>query len=395
MLRLRARIGITAIVATAAALVTVLLLTLPGLRGAARAEQVAVRAGSAGAAGGSAGAARVGRRARTSRRVDGAGGPGAAATCTRGSPSSLPDGRRDRGLRRVGTGAASRWRTISSDRRSRTRCGRGTARRCAAAHTVADDLVYAAVAVRQGPSAGRGAGGAAAARRARAGATVAARGHRRGVAGVRDHGAAVDGPLVLAGAVRSTSVMDAARQFAAGQPGRAQHAVPRTDELGELARILNRSADQLQERITEIARDRGARGRDPVRDGRRHARGGPRGVVLLANQALLRRAWACAIQSATTSSRRCASAGWARCWSVLRTGEHRMPGDGAAPPARALYALTGVPFPGDEARRRRGAHVPRRHRAAAAGPACAATSWPTRRTSCARRSRPSAASWRR
>ena len=57
----------------------------------------------------------------------------------------------------------------------------------------------------------------------------------------------------LAGPLRE--VMDAARRFAAGDLA-ARSRVSRTDELGELARILNRSADQLQGRITEIARDR-------------------------------------------------------------------------------------------------------------------------------------------
>jgi len=50
-------------------------------------------------------------------------------------------------------------------------------------------------------------------------------------------------------------VMDAARRFAQGDL-QARSRVRRGDELGELARIVNRSADQLQERITEIARDR-------------------------------------------------------------------------------------------------------------------------------------------
>jgi two-component system, OmpR family, phosphate regulon sensor histidine kinase PhoR len=57
----------------------------------------------------------------------------------------------------------------------------------------------------------------------------------------------------MAGPLRQ--VMDAARQFAAGNLS-ARSPVARNDELGELARILNRSADQLQQRITEIARDR-------------------------------------------------------------------------------------------------------------------------------------------
>ncbi|HSD30196.1 MAG TPA: ATP-binding protein [Vicinamibacteria bacterium] len=51
-------------------------------------------------------------------------------------------------------------------------------------------------------------------------------------------------------------IMEAARQFAAGNLS-ARIRVRRDDELGELARIINQSADQLQSRMAEIARDRG------------------------------------------------------------------------------------------------------------------------------------------
>jgi two-component system phosphate regulon sensor histidine kinase PhoR len=57
----------------------------------------------------------------------------------------------------------------------------------------------------------------------------------------------------LAGPLRQ--VMDAARQFAAGDLN-ARSRVDRADEIGELARILNRSADLLQERLTDAARER-------------------------------------------------------------------------------------------------------------------------------------------
>jgi len=50
-------------------------------------------------------------------------------------------------------------------------------------------------------------------------------------------------------------VMETARQFAGGNLS-ARIRVRRDDELGELARIINHSADQLQERMAEIARDR-------------------------------------------------------------------------------------------------------------------------------------------
>jgi len=52
-----------------------------------------------------------------------------------------------------------------------------------------------------------------------------------------------------------TEIMDAARQFATGNLA-ARIRVNRSDELGELARILNQSAEQLTGRLTESARDR-------------------------------------------------------------------------------------------------------------------------------------------
>jgi two-component system phosphate regulon sensor histidine kinase PhoR len=50
-------------------------------------------------------------------------------------------------------------------------------------------------------------------------------------------------------------VMEAARRFAAGDLT-ARARVSRTDEVGELAGIIDHSADQLQLRLTEIARER-------------------------------------------------------------------------------------------------------------------------------------------
>jgi two-component system phosphate regulon sensor histidine kinase PhoR len=57
----------------------------------------------------------------------------------------------------------------------------------------------------------------------------------------------------LAGPLRA--VMDSARRFAAGDLT-ARSRVSRRDEVGQLARILNSSADALQQRLTENARDR-------------------------------------------------------------------------------------------------------------------------------------------
>ena len=80
-------------------------------------------------------------------------------------------------------------------------------------------------------------------------------------------------------------IMTAARQFAAGNLA-ARIRVHRSDELGELARILNQSAAQLQERLTENARDR-ARSEailTAMEDGVLGV--DHKGVVLLANNAL-------------------------------------------------------------------------------------------------------------
>jgi two-component system phosphate regulon sensor histidine kinase PhoR len=54
-------------------------------------------------------------------------------------------------------------------------------------------------------------------------------------------------------------MMEAARQFAGGNLA-ARIRVRREDEIGELARIINLSADQLQGRMAELARDRARTG---------------------------------------------------------------------------------------------------------------------------------------
>jgi two-component system phosphate regulon sensor histidine kinase PhoR len=81
--------------------------------------------------------------------------------------------------------------------------------------------------------------------------------------------------------------MDAARQLAGGDLG-ARIRVRRDDEIGELARILNQSADQLQGRLAEIARDRARMEAilTSMEDGVLAV--DHRGVVTLANDALVR-----------------------------------------------------------------------------------------------------------
>ena len=121
--------------------------------------------------------------------------------------------------------------------------------------TVGDDLLYAAVAIRH------------------QGKVVGVSRVALSLRGVKEQGAelqrAVTVALALAFLITAllsaalssplagplNEVMDAARRFAQGDLT-ARSRVRRSDEVGELARIVNRSADQLQERITEIARDR-------------------------------------------------------------------------------------------------------------------------------------------
>jgi len=151
--------------------------------------------------------------------------------------------------------------------------------------TVGDDLLYAAVAIRH------------------QGALVGISRVALSLRGVREQGAelqrAVTVALVLAFLITAllsaalssplagplNEVMDAARRFAQGDL-QARSRVRRSDEIGELARIVNRSADQLQERITEIARDRARTEAilSAMDDGVMAV--DHRGTVVLANQAL-------------------------------------------------------------------------------------------------------------
>jgi two-component system phosphate regulon sensor histidine kinase PhoR len=148
----------------------------------------------------------------------------------------------------------------------------------------------------------------------------------------------------LAGPLRE--VMDAARQFAAGDLA-ARSRVNRADELGELARILNRSADQLQERITEIARDRGRTQAilSAMEDGVLAV--DHRGIVVLANEGLRRQ-----LTPPEPVGRHYLEVLRQRevaqvLEAVLRTGERvRLEMEMRHP--RRDYALVAVPFPGAE-----------------------------------------------
>jgi two-component system, OmpR family, phosphate regulon sensor histidine kinase PhoR len=148
----------------------------------------------------------------------------------------------------------------------------------------------------------------------------------------------------LAGPLRE--VMESARQFAAGDLT-ARSRVNRADEVGELARILNRSADQLQARITEIARDRARTEAtlSAMADGVLAV--DHRGIVLLANDALRRQ-----LAPGEPVGRHYMEVLRQRevaqvLEEVLRTGgRHRAEMEMRHP--RRDYALAGAPFPGAE-----------------------------------------------
>jgi two-component system phosphate regulon sensor histidine kinase PhoR len=222
--------------------------------------------------------------------------------------------------------------------------GAGTAVRHSA--TVGDDLLYAAVAIRhQGRLVGV----------SRVALTLR---------GVREQGAelqrAVTVALALAFVLTAllsaalssqlagplNEVMDAARRFAQGDL-QARSRVRRSDEVGELARIVNRSADQLQERITEIARDRARTEAilSAMDDGVMAV--DHRGTLVLANQALCH-----GLELRDPVGRhylevvRQSEVG-ALLQDVLGTGARRTSEMVMLRGGRA-YAVTGVPFPGPE-----------------------------------------------
>jgi two-component system phosphate regulon sensor histidine kinase PhoR len=141
-------------------------------------------------------------------------------------------------------------------------------------------------------------------------------------------------------------VMEAARRFAAGDLA-ARSRVRRADEVGELARILNRSADQLQARITEIARDRARIDAilSAMEDGVMAV--DHRGIVLLANQALRE-----SLELDDPMGRHYLEVVRQRAVGelleeVLRTGA-RQEGEVEMLRGGRAYAVIGVPFPGPE-----------------------------------------------
>ncbi len=148
----------------------------------------------------------------------------------------------------------------------------------------------------------------------------------------------------LAGALRE--IMETARQFAEGNLS-ARIRVRRADELGELGRILNHSADQLQERLHDIARERARLDAilAAMEDGVLAV--DHRGTVILANQSLAR-----SLDLREPLGRHYLEVIRQRdvgevIDSVLRTGERRAV-EVELLHLRRVFALTGVPFPGAE-----------------------------------------------
>jgi two-component system phosphate regulon sensor histidine kinase PhoR len=141
-------------------------------------------------------------------------------------------------------------------------------------------------------------------------------------------------------------IMDTARQFAAGNLD-ARIRVRRDDELGELAHIINQSADQLQRRHAEIARDRGRTEAilSAMEDGVLAV--DHRGVVILANPSLVSalglsgpvgRHYLEVIRQQEVS---------ALVESVLQTGERRQ-AEVELIQLERVYVITGVVFPGEQ-----------------------------------------------
>jgi two-component system phosphate regulon sensor histidine kinase PhoR len=142
------------------------------------------------------------------------------------------------------------------------------------------------------------------------------------------------------------TIMETARQLAAGNLA-ARARVSRRDELGELARIINRSAEEQQQRMAEIARDRGRIQAilAAMEDGVLAA--DHQGTVVLANQALIAglglrepvgRHYLEVIRQREVG---------AVIEAVLRTGE-RQAVEMEIHHLSRVYAVIGGPFPGEE-----------------------------------------------
>jgi two-component system, OmpR family, phosphate regulon sensor histidine kinase PhoR len=148
----------------------------------------------------------------------------------------------------------------------------------------------------------------------------------------------------LAGRLRD--MMESARRFAAGDLA-ARTRIARRDEIGELARILDRSADQLQARLNELAGERARTETilSAIESGLLAV--DHRGTVILANESLRR-----SLDLPDPAGRhyveviRHPDVGRAL-EAVLRTGRPQS-GEVRIHHRRRVYALHAGPFPGQE-----------------------------------------------
>jgi two-component system phosphate regulon sensor histidine kinase PhoR len=213
--------------------------------------------------------------------------------------------------------------------------------------TLDDDLLYAAVAVRVG---GRLVG-VSRVSRSLAGIEEEVGKLRWGVTAALGLAFLVTAllPALLSSSLARSlqELMRAARQFSTGDLS-ARSRVGRSDELGELAQILNQSADALQQRLTENARDRARTDAilSSMEDGVLAV--DHRGVVLLANNALRR-----GLDLSDPVGHHYVEALRQRevgevIEEVLRTGERRAV-EVELRHLRRVFALTAVRFPGAEA----------------------------------------------
>ncbi len=185
-----------------------------------------------------------------------------------------------RRFRRCPAPRSPRSRTTPPGRRCRPRSAAARARRPATARPCSDELLYAAVPVRHdGPPAGR--------RRASPCRSRSVE-ERRCASSARAVGLA----LLLAFAITAVlSPRSSPRRLAASaardhgrgpavrgrQPRRAHPRAPRATSSASWRRILNHSADQLQERLHGDRPRARAHRRHPLGDGGRRARRGPPG----------------------------------------------------------------------------------------------------------------------
>ena len=222
--------------------------------------------------------------------------------------------------------------------------GRGSSLRHST--TVDDELLYVAVAIRDG---GRLLGVSRVARSIGSVEQDVAR-LRRALASALAVAFLVTAALSLllsrslAGPVRE--IMGSARRFAAGDLN-ARSKVQRADELGELARILNDSADQLQARLTDVARERARADAILASMDEGLLAVDHQGTVLIANDSLCR---ALSLRGPVgrhylEAVRHREVAGLVE--EILRTGARREV-EVDLHHVRRAYALTAGPFPGVE-----------------------------------------------